>query len=90
MKKIILSFVVIAALVFTSCSSDDDNGDSATSCATLIAAAESASDAYFEDFESVEKCNAFKSALQAALDGGCGTAEERADAEESLEFLTCE
>lgn len=88
MKKFMLSLAVVTALVFTSCSSDDDGGGA--DCATLIQAVEDAGEAYVADIASVEKCNAFRAALQAAINGNCGSAEELEEAEDALALLTCE
>ncbi len=84
-----LSLAVVAAIGFTSCS-DDDDGGSGGDCATLIENLEDASEDFIADPTSVEACNDLRSALQAAIDGECGTTEEIAEAQATLELLVCE
>lgn len=82
MKKLILSIVAIAVFGFTSCSSDDDGGKSCEQLTTEVSAAAQA----YNESQTQENCNAYRSSLQAYVDANC---QQAASFEAILEALDC-
>ncbi|WP_291721458.1 hypothetical protein [Bernardetia sp.] len=84
-SRIALVAALACTFVFTSCKKDEEETD----CGALASKVQTTSQAYASDPSNVEKCNAYKAALQAYI-SGCGEGTDLASFETALEFLTCD